>query len=158
MRAHEFINGLLTENFSVPDHMSTDEYLTIIEHYLSGKTLLESVGTSDIEFLDSISENLDMPELGKKYSVVYIMLLQAGKPPVYLDHFNSAKVINISEDLPHVYLFEEDDGTRHTWPESRLSDTSYSKLLIFSAQEQFDKVNMFMILKYGKPMPPVQFK
>ena len=155
MRAKEFSTKLIeridTEGLSLVD------WYILHEQKLSNTTLLESLDQNAIGFLDGLSTYSVEPKQLGQYIPVFLMLLSDDNISYY-GETSLCKFLGFRLDGKLlIYRFVGFDGQGIEWPQSNLSERSYSRLYLFDNEDNYDSFRSNIALRFSKHIPEADF-
>jgi hypothetical protein len=154
MRAYEFITESIKSTNT--QGLSCSDWLTLLEHFETKNSLFEDLDQSDIKYLDGLNTYSVNGIVGKQYIPIFLMLFP-GKVTCYgINHLATLTKIKHTDELTE-YSFIDKDGQVSTWPSSRLTKFSYSKLYLFDNEQNFEEFRTAIAIKFEPIIPKAEF-
>jgi len=148
------ISKIDTEGLSLVD------WYILHEHKLENTTLFESLDQTAIDYLDSLEHYSSPVKIGNFYVPVFLMLYSAPQNNVtYFGETELCKMISITtKNKIEIYNFVSNHGKESSWPHTRLSNITYSKLYLFDDVSKYNDFRSAIALKFNTSIPEATFK
>jgi len=157
MRTYEFITERSRIRATNTEGLSCSDWITLVENAEFKNKLFEGLDQSGVDYLNSLVSYAVIGTVGQKYVPIFVLLLPDRITCYGIDHLAELKETRLSGELEE-YTFEDNKGEIYTWPSTRLTKLSYSKLYLFDDEQRFESFRTAIAIKFEPIIPKADFQ